>query len=426
MEPRVQYVQTADGVNIAYYEMGQGVPYVYMNMPFSHLTAEWEMFSPLYTMIASTLRLVRYDARGFGLSTRDPSDMSLDAFVLDLEAVVDRLGLSTFIMNAAIYATPVALAYAVRHPERVSRLVLVGAAAGPRREIIEQTNGLIEVARGDWRFFSEAITRLAFTSGWEDAENSASFSRLLRESSTFDGLRKFLDSSAAWDVTELLPNVQAPTLVVSTKNHPWHGVEVSREVAARLPNGQLAMVDDSSQARFMLESTLAVRSFLGAADDVPEAAPDEATVTSTGTAIILFTDIADSTALTERLGDAGFRSASRALDERIRTAMREASGTPIDGKVLGDGVMGAFASAAQAIDAARRCVAASSEVELPLHIGIHAGDVIHEEGNVYGGAVNIAARICALCEPGEDLRLGDGARPRADIGGGYLRGPRGA
>jgi class 3 adenylate cyclase len=125
--------------------------------------------------------------------------------------------------------------------------------------------------------------------------------------------------------------------------------------------------------------------------------------TTSGTASILFTDIADSTALTERLGDAAFRAASRTLEERIRRAMREASGTPVDGKVLGDGVMGVFASAARAIDAARLCVAASSDAELPLHIGIHAGDVIREEGNVYGGAVNIASRICALCEPGEVL-----------------------
>jgi class 3 adenylate cyclase len=120
-----------------------------------------------------------------------------------------------------------------------------------------------------------------------------------------------------------------------------------------------------------------------------------------GTAIILFTDIADSTSLTERMGDAAFRTDSRALDTSIRAAIRDFGGTPVSGKVLGDGVMGVFTSATQAIQAARRCVEASGA--LPLHIGLHAGDVIREDDNVYGGAVNIASRICGLCEPGEIL-----------------------
>ena len=120
-----------------------------------------------------------------------------------------------------------------------------------------------------------------------------------------------------------------------------------------------------------------------------------------GTAIVLFTDIAGSTALTERIGDTAFRAQSRALDASLRTAIEDAGGTPVAGKVLGDGVMGVFTSAVQAITAARRCLEMSAD--LPLHIGLHAGDVIHENDNVYGGAVNIASRICALCEPGEIL-----------------------
>jgi adenylate cyclase len=90
----------------------------------------------------------------------------------------------------------------------------------------------------------------------------------------------------------------------------------------------------------------------------------------------------------------------------MRTAMRESGGTPVEGKVLGDGVMGVFTSASQAIDAARRCIELSAESELQLHVGLHAGDVIHEKGNVYGGAVNIASRVCGLSAPGEVLVSG--------------------
>jgi class 3 adenylate cyclase len=129
----------------------------------------------------------------------------------------------------------------------------------------------------------------------------------------------------------------------------------------------------------------------------------EPEATAGGSAVILFTDIAESTALTERLGDARFREMSRALDAGLRTAIRECGGTTVEAKTLGDGVLATFGSAAQAIDGARRCLALSAASELGLHIGVHAGDVIREEGNVFGGAVNIAARICSLSAPGEVL-----------------------
>jgi class 3 adenylate cyclase len=122
-----------------------------------------------------------------------------------------------------------------------------------------------------------------------------------------------------------------------------------------------------------------------------------------GTAVILFADIADSTALTERLGDTAFRAKARDLDAALRTVIREHAGTPIEGKLLGDGVLAVFTSARQAIEAAVDCARSGDEAGLPLHLGLHAGDVIREDNNVYGGAVNIASRISGLSAPGEVL-----------------------
>ena len=113
--------------------------------------------------------------------------------------------------------------------------------------------------------------------------------------------------------------------------------------------------------------------------------------------------IADSTALTERLGDVGFREKARALDEVLRGMIREHSGTPIEGKLLGDGVLAVFTSARHALEASLACGKAGDNVGLPLHLGLHAGDVIREDNNVYGGAVNIASRISSLSAPGEVL-----------------------
>jgi len=119
--------------------------------------------------------------------------------------------------------------------------------------------------------------------------------------------------------------------------------------------------------------------------------------------LILFADIVDSTALTERLGDAAFREKAHELDTVLRAIIRESVGQPVEGKLLGDAVLAVFTSARQAIEAALACGKAGDANGLPLHLGIHAGDVISEGKNVYGGAVNIAARIAAISAPGELL-----------------------
>ena len=133
---------------------------------------------------------------------------------------------------------------------------------------------------------------------------------------------------------------------------------------------------------------------------------DDATATSElpeGMAVILFADIVESTALTEQLGDAAFRAKARELDTSLRAIVSECAGTPVEGKLVGDGVLAVFTSARQAIDCALRCNGAGESVGLQLHVGIHAGDVIREGNNVYGGAVNIAARIATASKPGEVL-----------------------
>jgi len=153
----------------------------------------------------------------------------------------------------------------------------------------------------------------------------------------------------------------------------------------------MAFVDDP-------EVVTAIDEFLGEAEEA-----GAVTELPEGIAVILFADIVESTALTEELGDAAFRAKARELDVALRAIIRECSGTPVEGKLVGDGVLAVFTSARQAIECALRCNGAGESVGLQLHLGIHAGDVIREANNVYGGAVNIAARIAAASEPGEVL-----------------------
>jgi class 3 adenylate cyclase len=161
------------------------------------------------------------------------------------------------------------------------------------------------------------------------------------------------------------------------------------------------------------EVASALDEFLGEGGPSPEPASPKSRGAAeaglpSGTAIILFADIADSTALTERLGDAAFRAKARELGASLRALIRECAGTPVEGKLLGDGVLAVFTSAREAIEGALACGAAGNHAGLPLHLGLHAGDVIREKDpdgrdNVYGGAVNIASRIAGLSAAGEVL-----------------------
>lgn len=121
------------------------------------------------------------------------------------------------------------------------------------------------------------------------------------------------------------------------------------------------------------------------------------------TAVILFTDIADSTALTERLGDAAYVAKAGEFERILRRTVRECNGEDIEGVTLGDGVLAVFSSGTQAIECATCAHECARDAGFRLHVGIHAGDVLRTGSAVHGGAVNIAARVCDAAPPGETL-----------------------
>jgi class 3 adenylate cyclase/pimeloyl-ACP methyl ester carboxylesterase len=402
VEPQIRYARTTDGVNIAYFTMGEGVPFVSVHLPFSNVQHELATprFSPQQQAIAAQAMLVRYDHRGLGLSDKWPHEVTTQDFLRDLEAVVDKLELRRFILFANHGAAyPIAFAYAAAHPERVLAIAaLLGGLAADFMGVVTDMPG------ADWRFISDAIGRRA--AGADDAVGAAEMANDLRAATDQDGLRRL---NAWWFSAKEKVDaeaVKARTLLLPTMSSSDEPLGNARALAARMPNAIVQPIRGETQSARTLETVAAVQMFLTGRQETrvtEEPRPPEI-ATATGTsAVILITDIADSTALTEALGDSRFRDASRALDAGLRAAIHECGGTTVEAKTLGDGVLATFGSAAQAIEGARRCLALSAASELGLHIGVHAGDVIREEGNVFGGAVNIAARICSLSAAGEIL-----------------------
>ena len=299
MEPRIQYAKTDDGVSIAYSEKGDGLPFVILTLP-SHIAAEWRALEATYTQLASEVQVVRLDHRGFGLSDRTFDDASLDAYASDLEAVVDKLDLSRFILyTTSPPVTPIAIAYTARHPERVTRMLLTGYVRTP--EIVgQQIEETLNMPGTDWQFVSEALARIF--QGWGDEESARYLAANIRRSVDLDGFKRFSESFRHWDVSDLLPLLATPTLVTSRDDDdPRWGVEHGRMLAAGLQNAQLVMLDGATVRERTAQRNAAVRAFLGA-----PAQPDQIVLPS-GMTAILFLDIADSTALTTKLGDAAYR-----------------------------------------------------------------------------------------------------------------------
>jgi len=403
MEPRIQYAKTSDGVSIAFWTLGEGMPLVHMPIGVSHCQLEWEIpeCRRWYQALAQRRQLVVFDFPGTGLSGRDVSALAVEDFRQDVEAVVDRLGLETFALFGPQHSAPIAAAYAACHPERVGHLILwsgyTSASEWTKRPVVQASRSLVDK---DWVFYTETLAHVLF--GWSAGEPARRYSELIRKSVTREYLQGAFAAMAGWDVASLLPQVTAPTLVLQRQDAE-PGVEVAGSLAARIPDARLVILAGESIAPYLGDSESALAAIEEFLSEDDEPAPSTSPELPTGTAIILFADIADSTALTERMGDAAFREKARELDTAMRAVIRECAGTAVDGKLLGDGVLAVFTSARQAIEAAVRCGKAGSHGGLPLHLGIHAGDVIREGKNVFGGAVNIAARIASASAPGEVL-----------------------
>src|SRR3990172_6721009 len=174
MEPRIQYATTGDGVRIAFWRLGEGMGFVHMPwIHFSHIQLEWQSddWRSVCESLARKRMLVRYDGRGTGLSDREVTDHSLEAHLLDLEAVVDKLGMKQFAVFASTFAGPPAIAYAARHPERVSHLLLWHAYARTsdweRSPRLQATRALIDK---DWESYTETVAYAAM--GWSAGEQA--------------------------------------------------------------------------------------------------------------------------------------------------------------------------------------------------------------------------------------------------------------
>jgi pimeloyl-ACP methyl ester carboxylesterase/DNA-binding winged helix-turn-helix (wHTH) protein len=249
----VRFARAADGVRLAYSEMGRGPTLVKAANWLSHLDydAESTVWRHWLTELSSRFRLVRYDERGCGLSDWEVDDFSLEAWVTDLECVVEAAGLDRFPLLGISQGGPVAITYAVRHPERVSHLVLFGSYAQGRRvrsstpEARALADARIEMVRVGWDrpepHYRQIVTS-RFLPGGSQAE-WREFDELQRQSTSAENAWRYLAAFGELDVVDAAQKVSVPTLVACGRHEPEEHYEQSRLLASLIPDSRLVPLD---------------------------------------------------------------------------------------------------------------------------------------------------------------------------------------
>jgi class 3 adenylate cyclase/pimeloyl-ACP methyl ester carboxylesterase len=246
LKQEIRYTRAADGVRLAWAKVGSGAPLLKAANWMNHLEYDWEtpVWHPFLERLARTHTLIRYDARGNGLSDWDVAELSLDAWVSDLKAVADAAGVERFPLLGISQGCAVSVAFAVRYPERVSRLILYGGfALGGRKRSPESAamrDAMTTLMRLGWGA-DEPVFRQLFTSRFvpeATKQQADAFNELQRRTTSPECAARYYETVGDLDVRALLPKVSAPTLVLHARGDLVAPLETGRELAAGVPGAR--------------------------------------------------------------------------------------------------------------------------------------------------------------------------------------------
>jgi len=253
MRQEIRFSTTADGVRIAYAVVGQGPALVKAPNWMTHLEYEWE--SPVWRHwwreLARDNTLIRFDQRGSGLSDWNIAEASFESWVRDLEAVVEATGVERFALLGISQGGAVAVEYSVRHPERVSRLVLYGAYARGslfRGRSPEEHQALVTLTREGWGRDNPAY-RQVFTSQFmpgATGEQMKWFNELQRISTTGRNAARVQEIGSNINVLDRLALVKAPTLVLHARSDARVPFDEGRQLASLIPNAHLVALESNN------------------------------------------------------------------------------------------------------------------------------------------------------------------------------------
>jgi pimeloyl-ACP methyl ester carboxylesterase/DNA-binding CsgD family transcriptional regulator len=277
----VRFCASRDGTQIAFATGGTGPPLVRAAHWLSHLNLEVNcpLWGPWLSALARRHTLIRYDGRGSGLSDRDPKDFSLDRCVEDLEAVIESCKLGRFVLFGATIGGMTALAYAARHPERVTHLVIVGGrslgrlASNPTAEQAEKMELELNAIKLGWTSETPAYRQLSTSLLIPDAtpEQMRSLNDLMRVATTPEGAIKRLRPYLFVDLREMAKKVQCPTLVFHSRGDGRIPFEHGRALATLIPRARFVPLE--SRNHWVVNTEPAWQHFVSELDNFLPAIP---------------------------------------------------------------------------------------------------------------------------------------------------------
>lgn len=249
---KIGFCQAKDGARIAYATIGTGRPLLKAANWLNHLEFDWNspIWGKSFGAIASRRHFIRYDERGCGLSDWDVKDLSFEAFVDDLEAVADCLGLERFPLLGISQGCAVSIEYAVRHPERVSGLILIsGYAAGWKISATPEEQARRQAVRAltelGWGTDNPAYRHIFSHTFMPEASVAelAWFDEFQRQTTSPANAARFQDAFGDIDVRHRLAEVRVPTIVLHSKHDQRIPIEQGRALAAAIPGAQFVPLD---------------------------------------------------------------------------------------------------------------------------------------------------------------------------------------
>jgi pimeloyl-ACP methyl ester carboxylesterase/DNA-binding CsgD family transcriptional regulator len=277
MQQEIHFCKTTDGVRIASASLGQGPPIVKAPNWLTHLEYEWEtpIWRHWWEDLTRDHTVIRFDQRGCGLSDWDVSEISFEAWVSDLEAVVEAAKVERFALLGISQGAPVAVAYAVRHPDRVSQLILYGGYARgriKRGEPAAELEAVLTLMRRGWGRDNPAYRQMFTSQFMPEAtlEQMQWFNDLQRASTIGENAARIQQVGSHIDVVGLLPEVRAPTLVLHAKGDQRITLAEGKLMASLIPNARLVELDSQNHLTLADEPAWEVlvsevRAFLGTA-----------------------------------------------------------------------------------------------------------------------------------------------------------------
>lgn len=407
--PEVRFAR-ADGVRIAYQEFGSGPRVLSIPPLISNLDVMWEheVYRRVLELAREHFHNAVFDKRGIGLSDRFERAPTLDERIDDILAVMDALGWETASVSGVSEGGLMAQQFAIRHPERVERLVLVNTAApSSLHRRIRELGGDVhrswtdvladwEAIAAVWGEDATPFVELTSPSRVDDEAFVRWMNRLCRAAATPAGFRGQLESVLSLDTSELeLERIIAPTLVIHVHGDRSLGVGHGRMLARSIAGAEYVEVAGSDHFWPTLDNWRDVVDpqieFISGATPRSSAQRVFATV--------MFTDIVGSTDLARSLGDQAWRSTIESHDRLAHRTVSQFGGRVV--KSTGDGVLATFPIPSSAAAAARTLRAELGAVGIRVRAGLHAGEIeVHENADISGIAVNAAARVERAADDG--------------------------